>query len=256
MISFVLSLLSLTPLVAHDDAPQQQRRHASLSKRLRSERRLRTRIGAFSSPLPRVADALTVDHNESILTSPVEFESVVDTGSREAGPATTFYSVGQVSPVPTSFHDLMVFFCDSVMVDESSFGKYCRSWVSSRAPKSRQGRNRDIYPLPLFESGIIMPSLDFDQDLILKICNLSILGLNFMWDDCIDMAPCPTFGNPSTAQATVHRHVMSSVHRMFTRLLGIDAQTREGPSSEQHPDMVADKVDMGPVACTCSAKSS
>jgi hypothetical protein len=139
---------------------------------------------------------------ESETAAPQRLES--ETAARSFGaPAPST----DASAVPTTIIPLLICFYDMVISDCSSFGVYCRAWLGAGAGACTTGRNRDIFPLPLMESVMLPPTLDIDSKVFMNTCNLAVLALNFLWDDCPSVATPPRMGALTSAQAKVHTHV-------------------------------------------------
>ena len=218
-------------------------RYLSPSRRFRDDRRMRRKIqdhGArASSVLPQVdveADFNVALPSTNLLPDPVPSENFGCT-------------------VPLDVTGLIASFLDNVWTGDSTFSEYCKCWVQSEGRACQTQRSRDIFPLPLLTLLLSGADLPCDRDLYLRMCNVSALGLNFMWDGCVPVPPRPRFTRPNGAQQRVHAHIEASVRRMFTRLTDVRARIRSDADSSAHPNLKASQVDMGPVACTCDAQS-
>ena len=220
--------------------PTSVKRRTSMSKRYRDDRRMRSFL----------AWRCRASTEDSVSTPPFAHEQRV--GFVDIPPS---YSapVSSSTPIPTSIVSLLTHFYDMVVNDSSTFGAYCRVWLSGSFDDKRGGRNRDIFPLPLMTNVFLSPTCDIDVSVVLNTCNLGILALNFLWDDCPSVAKPPSLGPITAAQANVHTHVQSSVLRLVERLLNVSARPRTVNMGPANPDLVAAKVEMGPVACTCDA---
>ena len=99
-------------------------------------------------------------------------------GSSSNSETPTHASSSPPGDVSTSIVPLLMYFYDMVISDHSSFGKYCRIWLRSSADRKRNGRSRDIYPLPLMVSEDLDATCKIDSVVLLTICNLGILALS------------------------------------------------------------------------------
>ena len=82
--------------------------------------------------------------------------------------------------VPTSIVPLLMNFYDLVVNDKILFGTYCNFWLCSSAHAKRNGRSREIFPLPLMAYYKLGATCKIDPSAVLKVCNLGILALNFL----------------------------------------------------------------------------
>ena len=153
--------------------------------------------------------------------------------------------------VPSDIVSCMRYFYDLTVNDDSVFGEYCKVFLTMEPGKDRSGRCRDIFPLPLLSSLSGQVDETADESTLLAFANLTVMALNFMWDDFGNVPSSSTSRFCNAPQTMVHRNVSLGVRRMVRRLKGMTAHARPAIASVEHPDLIASNVDMCPAACTC-----
>ena len=289
--SVLSSLLGSSCANASEPLRASTRRHASLSTRYRNERRLRAHVLKRSaSPIvgehgldshycdsadngvciagrgveadvplrgpPASPDAgIDFAHApfDAGLTSAVEVPAIDD--GWLVGVIPDAPKVPVDDEVPCAIVSWIQFFYTSVTLDASDFGRYCRVWLAIPSDEYAPGRFRDIFPLPLLASVTVPIYCKVDETIVLNMSNLSILALNFLWDDCPSVYNSRIVYRCNAAQVEVHRHVVSSVLRMIDRLTKVSATPRSSNEVKPNPDLVSSLVEMGPTACTCVSMS-
>ena len=89
---------------------------------------------------------------------------------------------------------------------------------------------------------------------MIDMANLTVLGLSFLWGDCLVSKFTPCHSMPSSAQTNVHKNIVNGHVRFMHRVEGVVA-TQRNAASKTYPEFVASRVEMCDVACTCDAVS-
>ena len=142
---------------------------------------------------------------------------------------------------------------ETITSDGSDFGVYCRAWLDGVGKGPESGRRRDLFPLPLMHDVSVPSSCDVDAETIMSTCNLCIIVLNSVWDDCPSVAQKPFVDWCNAAQAKVHGTVLNGVLRMFSRLYNDAAKPRYDGGTAKHPELISSSVEMCPTVCTCDS---
>jgi hypothetical protein len=111
----------------------------------------------------------------------------------------------------------------------------------------------DIFPLPLPSRDFVTNLNGAEDTLVTSFVHLTILSLNFLWDNCSTHKCAPYTGRPTAAQLQVHVQVTHNVMRLLQRVGALHAKARGEDTTAEMPDLVASKVEMGDHACTCDS---
>ena len=226
-------------------------RHRSQSRRFRDDRRMRAhlaRSASYPADHDGVKNALP-EHGigqDGCATDAMILDP--DCLGREP-----IVGLAPVPVVPLTTQPLFRFIYEATISDASTFGVYCRTWLCGVEDGPKLGRHRDIFPLPLMKSVPLSSSCEVGADPVLKMCNLTILALNFVWDDCPSVPKRPVGGRCNSAQIEVHGNVLKSVLRMFDRLDNGVAKQWSEKGLNKHPELISSRVEMCPTACTCDS---
>ena len=260
MLSYLFALFfSRSDNYDSPSAPNQ--RHRSQSRRFHDDRRMRLHLAKCKAPAVIeevntnggmcVPAPLSELHSDSGVCLPtfVEVDPKVlgmDLGDNKSSSAD--------HDVPLVFIPLLRYMYDAAVSADDSFGVFCRAWLIKPCCRTASvSRQRDIFPLPLMVTVEALVAGEVDPILLLNVCNLSILSLNFLWHDFPGKAIPRPSDTCNSAQKRVHAHVLTSVIRMVKRLSSLSAKQRPTLSDRGHPMLDASLVEMGLQACTCDS---
>ena len=231
----------------------------SQAKRFRDDRRMRSFIQQRSAPRdgrgPCPRGRKVAETFDGCAISSVDVEQVDPQcdglTSKSEDPKSKNSEIG----IPCASAPLLEFGYEQTIADSSNFGAYCRAWLKHRPSDTATGRHRDLFHVPLVLANSLLSVDGLDDTLVLKISNLCIIALNFLWDDCPIVPRVPKTGRANAAQCKVQENVVRLVRRMMSRLSSETARMRDTDLQKDYPRLVSDLVEMCPEACTCDSMS-